>query len=96
MASCMEIGMVGGCDFHGSNCRRRHHEREPGWRRSEELCAVRFFIPRGGESYSLAYRTVHWRKLKPANHELSLAAPLRALCVLLQMRLFVSFDDMIG
>jgi len=32
-------------------------------------------IPRGGGSSSLAYRTVHWRKLKPANHELSLAAP---------------------
>ena len=28
--------------------------------------------------------------------ELSLAAPLWTLCVLLQMRLFVSFDDMIG
>jgi hypothetical protein len=37
---------------------------------------------RGGESSSLAYRTVHWRKLKPADHELSLAAPcgLSACC----------------
>jgi len=54
-----------------------------------------FYTARGGSS-SLAYRTVHWRKLKPANYELSLAALLWALCVLLQMRLFVSYDDMIG
>jgi len=38
------------------------------------------------------------RRVNPLTltRELSLAAPLRALCVLLQMRLFVSFDDMIG
>jgi len=34
---------------------------------------------------SLAYRTVRWRKLKPADHELSLAAPCGLFCMLLLM-----------
>jgi len=50
MESCMEIGMVGGCGFHGSNRRRRHHEREPGWRRSEELRAAQFLYRKGGRA----------------------------------------------
>ena len=63
----MEIGMVGGCDFQYFNGSRRHHEREPGWRRSRRA-ARRVVNTAGGESSSLAYRTVHWRKLKPAKH----------------------------
>jgi len=31
-------------------------------------CAARGKYRGGGESSSLAYRTVYWRKLKPANH----------------------------
>jgi len=65
-------------DFHGSNCRRRHHEREPGWRRTRRATR-RAVNTAGGESSSLAYRTVHWHKLKPANHHCRIGAAAEEL-----------------
>jgi len=54
--------------FIASNGRRRHHERQPGWRRSRRAARRMVNTAKGGSS-SLAYRTVHWRKLKPANQK---------------------------
>jgi len=53
MESCMEIGMVGGCDFQYSNGSRRHHEREPGWRRSRRAARRVVNTAGGGEALLL-------------------------------------------
>ena len=47
-------------------------KRERGWRRVAKSCG-NVIDTAGRGSSSLAYRAVHWRKLKPAKHSLSLS-----------------------
>ena len=53
--------------FRWSHSGRRHLERERGWRRVAKS-GGNVVDTAGRESSSLAYRTVHWRKLEPADH----------------------------